>query len=59
MVVKLVSGFDDDAVYALVEHCMALRAVVPWPWVWSLELYGTGSRPSRREGFVQFVKVWS
>lgn len=49
--VKLVPGFDDDALKALVEHCTALRAVV-------LELYGTGNSPSRREDFVQFVKVW-
>ena len=50
VVVKLVPGFDDDALNALVEHCTALRAVV-------LELYGTGNSPSRREEFVQFVKV--
>lgn len=47
---RLVPGFDDDALKALVEHCTALRAVV-------LELYGTGNSPSRREDFVQFVKV--
>lgn len=51
VVVKLVPGFDDDALKALVEYCTALRAVV-------LELYGTGNSPSRREDFVQFVKVW-
>eukprot|EP00903_Cladosiphon_okamuranus_P020855 g19154.t1 len=49
VVVKLVPGFDDDVLKALVEHCTALRAVV-------LELYGTGNSPSRREDFVQFVK---
>lgn len=50
VVIKLIPGFDDDALLALLEHCSALRAVV-------LELYGTGNSPSRREGFVQFIKV--
>ncbi|CAN0080578.1 unnamed protein product, partial [Hapterophycus canaliculatus] len=50
VVIKLIPGYDDDALIALVEHCTALRAVV-------LELYGTGNSPSRREGFVNFIKV--
>ncbi|CAM9908269.1 unnamed protein product, partial [Ectocarpus fasciculatus] len=50
VVIKLIPGFDDDALLALVEHCAALRAVV-------LELYGTGNSPSRREHFVQFIKM--
>lgn len=50
MVIKLIPGYDDDALIALVEHCTALRAVV-------LELYGTGNSPSRREDFVKFIKV--
>lgn len=52
VVIKLIPGYDDDALIALVEHCAALRAVV-------LELYGTGNSPSRREGFVKFIKVRS
>ncbi|CAM9894662.1 unnamed protein product [Ectocarpus sp. 8 AP-2014] len=50
VVIKLIPGFDDHALLALVEHCTALRAVV-------LELYGTGNSPSRREDFVQFIKM--
>ncbi|CAM9825658.1 unnamed protein product [Ascophyllum nodosum] len=49
VVIKLVPGFDDDALLAVVEHCYALRAIV-------LELYGTGNSPSRREDFVRFIQ---
>ena len=48
--IKLVPGFDDDALLAVVEHCYALRAIV-------LELYGTGNSPSRREDFVRFIQA--
>ncbi|CAN0412133.1 unnamed protein product, partial [Laminaria digitata] len=50
VVIKLIPGFADDALLAVVEHCTALRAIV-------LELYGTGNSPSRREDFVRFIKV--
>lgn len=48
--IKLIPGFDDDALLAVVEHCTALKAIV-------LELYGTGNSPSRRKEFVRFIKV--
>ena len=38
VVLKLVPGFDDECVHALVEHSQQLRALV-------LELYGTGNGP--------------
>jgi L-asparaginase len=43
IVIKLVPGFDDDCIMALVEHAKDLKALV-------LELYGTGNGPSKKGG---------
>ena len=43
LVLKLVPGFDDESIQALVEHGAAVRGIV-------LELYGTGNGPSSDKG---------
>ncbi|KAG5184818.1 Asparaginase/glutaminase [Tribonema minus] len=47
---KLIPGFDDEALLSLVSHSMTLKAIV-------LLAYGTGNSPNRREGFLQFVRL--
>jgi L-asparaginase len=43
IVIKLVPGFDDECILALVTHSKALKALV-------LEMYGTGNGPSEKGG---------
>jgi L-asparaginase len=50
IVVKLVPGFDDEAIMALVQHSSSLRAIV-------LELYGTGNAPSRKTALVSALRT--
>ena len=41
IVIKLVPGFDDESISAMIRHSTKLRAIV-------LEMYGTGNGPSRQ-----------
>ena len=41
IVLKLVPGFDDECIHAMVAHTTQLRAIV-------LEMYGTGNGPSNK-----------
>jgi len=50
VVVKLVPGFDDTALMAMVQHCEDIKAIV-------LETYGTGNMPSERAPFLDFVRA--
>ena len=49
IVLKLVPGFDDDAIQALVEYGRNLRAIV-------LEMYGTGNGPSNKQTLLRAMK---
>jgi L-asparaginase len=48
IVIKLVPGFDDESIQAMVKHSKNIRAIV-------LELYGTGNGPSKKEGLVKAI----
>jgi len=48
IVLKLVPGFDDECIAAMVEHSTTLRAIV-------LELYGTGNGPSNKGGLLEAI----
>jgi len=48
VVVKLVPGFSDEALLAMVRNCTKLKAIV-------LEMYGTGNMPSKRKEFLDFI----
>jgi L-asparaginase len=43
LVLKLVPGFDDESIHALVQHGSAVKGIV-------LELYGTGNGPANDKG---------
>lgn len=48
LVIKLVPGFSDESVHALVNHSKNLHAIV-------LELYGTGNGPSKKVGLLEAI----
>eukprot|EP00607_Mallomonas_marina_P010216 CAMPEP_0182421400 /NCGR_PEP_ID=MMETSP1167-20130531/6774_1 /TAXON_ID=2988 /ORGANISM="Mallomonas Sp, Strain CCMP3275" /LENGTH=347 /DNA_ID=CAMNT_0024598499 /DNA_START=277 /DNA_END=1320 /DNA_ORIENTATION=- len=48
VVLKLIPGFDDDAVMALVKHTKDLKAIV-------LEMYGAGNGPSRKGALMDAI----
>jgi L-asparaginase len=50
VVLKLVPGFDDECVHALVEYSKTLKAIV-------LELYGTGNGPSNKQSLLDAIKA--
>eukprot|EP01036_Dinobryon_divergens_P033470 gene33470-43256_t len=50
IVLKLVPGFDDSMIHALIEHSTELKAVV-------LEMYGTGNGPSSKESLLSAIKL--
>jgi L-asparaginase len=49
VVIKLVPGFDDESIQALVRYSTSLKAIV-------LELYGTGNGPSKKQGLLESIK---
>ena len=49
IVLKLVPGFDDGSIYALIRHSDNLRAIV-------LELYGTGNGPSNKGSLLNAIE---
>ncbi|CAM9432196.1 unnamed protein product, partial [Chrysoparadoxa australica] len=49
VVLKLIPGFDDEALMVIVRNCTRIKAIV-------LELYGTGNSPNRRESFLSFIR---
>jgi len=50
IVLKLVPGFDDSMIHALIAHSTELKAVV-------LEMYGTGNGPSSKESLLSAIKM--
>jgi L-asparaginase len=48
LVIKLVPGFVDEAIVALIEHSRTLKALV-------LELYGTGNGPTKKDGLLRAI----
>lgn len=50
IVIKLVPGFDDESILALVKYSTKLRAIV-------LEMYGTGNGPSKKDTLLEAIKV--
>lgn len=50
IVLKLVPGFDDSMIHALIAHSTELKAVV-------LEMYGTGNGPSSKESLLNAIKM--
>lgn len=50
VVLKLVPGFDDEMIHALIEHSRTtLRGLV-------LEMYGTGNGPSKKDGLMEAIR---
>jgi L-asparaginase len=49
LVIKLVPGFNDESIHALVNHSKNLHAIV-------LELYGTGNGPSKKVGLLEAIR---
>jgi L-asparaginase len=49
LVLKLVPGFDDEAIHILVEHSNNLKAIV-------IEMYGTGNGPSK-DKFLDAIRL--
>ena len=49
IVIKLVPGFDDESIEALVKYSTSLRAIV-------LELYGTGNGPSKKKSLLDAIR---
>lgn len=49
VVIKLVPGFDDESIGALVKYSVRLKAIV-------LELYGTGNGPSKKQGLLTSIQ---
>mmetsp|Transcript_12027 Transcript_12027/g.15559 ORF Transcript_12027/g.15559 Transcript_12027/m.15559 type:complete len:362 (+) Transcript_12027:128-1213(+) len=50
VVIKLVPGFNDEALLSMVNGCSHLKAVV-------LEMYGTGNMPSKKAAFLEFIEA--
>jgi len=50
IVIKLVPGFDDEALVEMINHCKNLRAIV-------LEMYGAGNMKSKKESFIEFIRL--
>jgi len=50
LVLKLVPGFDDEAIYALIESTTKLKALV-------LEMYGTGNGPSNKQSLLAAIEM--
>lgn len=49
IVIKLVPGFDDEAIQVLVRHSVSLKAIV-------LEMYGTGNGPSTKTPLLNAIR---
>lgn len=50
IVIKLVPGFDDEAIHALVKYSTSLKAIV-------LEMYGTGNGPSNKKPLLEAIQA--
>jgi len=50
VVIKLVPGFDDECIFALVQYSKTLKAIV-------LELYGTGNGPSKKQSLLEAIEA--
>lgn len=50
IVIKLVPGFDDESIQALVLHSTSLKAIV-------LEMYGTGNGPSKKKALLDAIRT--
>ena len=50
IVIKLVPGFDDESISALVKHSTSLKAIV-------LEMYGTGNGPSKKLPLLDAIRL--
>jgi L-asparaginase len=49
LVIRLVPGFDDAGIEAVIHHAPRVRAIV-------LEMYGTGNAPSHQDGLLRVVR---
>lgn len=50
VVIRLVPGFEDDALFAIINHSTTIHAII-------LMIYGTGNAPSTRSGLLQAVRL--
>lgn len=50
IVVRLVPGFADDALFAIINHSRSLHGLI-------LLIYGTGNAPSTRSGLLEAVRL--
>lgn len=50
LVIKLVPGFSDEAIMAIINHSKTVRAII-------FEMYGTGNAPSTRAGLLDAVRT--
>lgn len=50
IVIKLVPGFDDESIGALITHSSSLKALV-------LELFGTGNGPAKRQSLLDAIEL--
>ncbi len=50
IVLKLVPGFDDESITALVQHSQKLKAIV-------FEMYGTGNGPSNKQELLDAIRA--
>lgn len=50
IVIKLVPGFNDEAIEALITHSKSLKAIV-------LELYGTGNGPAKKTRLLEAIRA--
>lgn len=50
IVIKLVPGFDDESIQALVKYSMKLKAIV-------LEMYGTGNGPNKKDSLLSAIRA--
>eukprot|EP01038_Epipyxis_sp_PR26KG_P014166 gene14166-19007_t len=48
IVLKLIPGFDDESIHALIDHSKQLKAIV-------LEMYGTGNGPSKKQELLDAI----
>ena len=50
IVIKLVPGFDDESIGALITYSSSLKALV-------LELFGTGNGPAKRQSLLDSIEL--
>jgi len=50
LVIRLVPGFDDEGISAMINNCPSLKALI-------LEVYGTGNAPNRKTRLLDNIKL--